>query len=136
MYRPIEAAQMTTATRLQTPTSDPTLGVSKNTYADVSGVLLVNWKSYGGTETTINGVLSVEDTAQIVCWYRPDIQSDCRLVRLADGATYEIIGEPENIEMRNQFLKFKVRRVKRRAAALTEQQKAACVNLRKSCKQN
>jgi hypothetical protein len=68
-------------------------------------------KSYGGTETTINGVLSVEDTAQIVCWYRPDIRSECRLVRLTDGAVYEVIGEPENIEMRNQFLKFKVRRV-------------------------
>jgi hypothetical protein len=111
MYRPIEAAQMTTPMRLQTPTSDKTLGVSKKTWADVSGVLRVNMKSYGGTETTINGVLSVEDTAQIVCWYRPDIRSDCRLVRLTDGAVYEVIGEPENIEMRNQFLKFKVRRV-------------------------
>ena len=111
MYRPIEAAQMTTATRLQTPTSTQTLGVSKKTYADVSGVVMVNWKSYGGTETTNNGVLSVEDTAQIVCWYRPDIRSDCRLVRLSDNAVYEIIGEPENIEMRNQFLTFKVRRV-------------------------
>ena len=112
MYRPIEAAQMTTATRLQTPTGGKTLGVSKNTYADVSGVVMVNWKSFGGTETASNGVLSVEDTAQIVCWYRPDIRSNCRLVRLADGAVYEIIGEPENIEQRNQFLKFKVRRVK------------------------
>lgn len=112
MYRPIEAAQMTTATRLQTPTSDKVLGVSKKTYAEIAGVVMVNWKSYGGTETTSNGVLSVEDTAQIVCWYRPDIRSDCRLVRLSDGAVYEIIGEPENIEMRNQFLKFKVRRVK------------------------
>ena len=112
MYRPNEAAQMTTATRLQTPAGDRAFGVSVNTYADVAGVVMVNWKSYGGTETTNNGVLSVEDTAQIVCWYRPDICSDCRLVRLSDGAVYEIIGEPENIEMRNQFLKFKVRRVK------------------------
>ena len=111
MYRPIEAAQMTTPTRLQTPTSEKTLGVSKKTWVDVSGVLMVNWKSYGGTESVNNGVLSVEDTAQIVCWYRPGIRSDCRLVRLADGAKYEVIGEPENIEMRNQFLKFKVRRV-------------------------
>ena len=68
MYRPIEAAQMTTATRLQTPTSEKVLGVSKKTYTDVSGVVMVNWKSYGGTETTSNGVLFVEDTAQIVCW--------------------------------------------------------------------
>lgn len=112
MYRPIEASQMTTATRLQTPTSGKQLGVSKKTYKDISGVVMVNWKSYGGTETTSNGVLSVEDTAQVVCWYRPDIRADCRLVRLSDGAVYEVIGEPENIEMRNQFLKFKVRRVK------------------------
>ena len=112
MYRPSEAAQMTTATRLQTPTSEKTIGVHVKTYKDAAGVVMVNWKSYGGTETTSNGILSVEDTAQIVCWYRPDIKSGCRLVRLADGAVYEIIGEPENIEMRNQFLKFKVRRVK------------------------
>ena len=112
MYRPIEAAQMTTATRLQTPVSGKAFGVSTKTYADASGVVMVNWKSYGGTETSSNGVLSVEDTAQICCWYRPDIRSDCRLVRLSDGAVYEVIGEPENIEMRNQFLKFKVKRVK------------------------
>ncbi len=112
MYRPSEAAQMTTPVRLQTPTSGKTLGVSNKTYAEIAGVVMVNWKSYGGTESTSNGVLSVEDTAQIVCWYRPDIRGDCRLVRLIDGAVYEIIGEPENIEMRNQFLKFKVRRVK------------------------
>ena len=112
MYRPSEAAQMSTATRLQAPTSGKTLGVSVKTFADISGVVMVNWKSFGGTEVTVNGVLSVEDTAQITCWYRPDICSGCRLVRLADGAVYEIIGEPENIEMRNQFMKFKVRRVK------------------------
>ena len=112
MYRPSEAAQMTTATRLQTPKSEKVLGVSVKTYADVAGVVMVNWKSFGGTETNNNGVLSVDDTAQIVCWYRPDIRSDCRLIRLVDSAVYEILGEPENIEMRNQFLKFKVRRVK------------------------
>lgn len=112
MYRPIEAAQMTTAMRLQTPVTTATLGVSKKTWADVAGVVMVNMKTFGGTETTNNGVLSIEDTAQIVCWYRPDIRSDCRLVRLTDNAAFEILGEPENIEMRNQFLKFKVRRVK------------------------
>lgn len=112
MYRPIEAAQMTTAMRLQTPTTEKTLGVSKKTWADVSGVVMVNMKTYGGTERSDNGVLTVEDTAQIVCWYRPDIRSDCRLIRLSDGAAFDILGEPENIEMRNQFLKFKVRRVK------------------------
>ena len=112
MYRPIEAAQMTTAMRLQTPVTSVSYGVPKKTWVEIDGVIAVNFKSYGGTETNNNGVLSIEDTAQIVCWYRPDIRSDCRLIRLSDGAAFEILGEPENIEMRNQFLKFKVRRIK------------------------
>lgn len=112
MYRPTEAAQMTTAIRLQTPATTEVLGVRKKTFADAKDVILVNMKTFGGTETTSNGVLSVEDTAQIVCWYRPDIRSGCRIMRLSDGAVFDILGEPENIEMRNQFLKFKVSRVK------------------------
>lgn len=120
MYRPSEAAQMTTPLLLQTPKTVSAYGVSKKTWEDVGGVIMANFKTFGGTEKTDNGVLSVEDTAQIVCWYRPDIKSDCRLIRLADGkdekgnwkAAFEVLGEPENIEMRNQFLKFKVRRIK------------------------
>ena len=112
MYRPSEAAQMTTPLQLQRPVSAVSYGVSKKTWENVDGVIMANFKTYGGTEKTDNGIVSVEDTAQVVCWYRPDITGDCRLVRLTDGAAFEILGEPENIEMRNQFLKFKVRRIK------------------------
>lgn len=115
MYRPIEASQMTTAMQLQQPKSETAYGVATNTFTDVDGVIMCNFKTFGGTEINNNGILSVVDTAQIVCWFRPDIKSDCRLVRLSDGAVFEILGVPENIEMRNQFLKFKVRRVKGKA---------------------
>ncbi len=119
MFRPSEAAQMTTPLRLQQPTNGVSYGVNiKKAYKNINGVIMANFKSYGGTERNDNGVLSVEDTAQIVCWYRPDIKGDCRVV-LLDGnedtdraQIYEILGEPENIERRNMFLKFKVRRIK------------------------
>jgi SPP1 family predicted phage head-tail adaptor len=118
MYRPNEAAQMTTPLRLQVPKYATYNAVKQKTYESVDGVIMANFKTFGGTEKNINGVLVVEDTAQIVCWYRSDITSGCRVV-LLDGnedtpnaRCYEILGEPENIEMRNQFLKFKVRRVK------------------------
>ena len=118
MYRPNEAAQMTTPLRLQVPKYATFNAVKQKTYENINGVIMANFKTFGGTETTNNGVLSIEDTAQVVCWYRPDIKSNCRVV-LLDGNedtknanVYEIIGSPENIEMRNQFLKFKVRRVK------------------------
>lgn len=118
MFRPSEAAQMCTPCRLQRPVNVVSYGVNKKTWENANGVIMANFKTFGGTEKNVDGVLSVEDTAQIVCWYRPDITGACRIV-LLDGTEdtkeakcYEILGEPENIEMRNMFLKFKVRRVK------------------------
>ena len=111
MFKPVAAAQMTTPCILQAPTSSNVLGVVTKTYAD--GVRFnCNWKSYGGTEVVSNDVLVIEDTATIVCWYNPQIQASCRVKRLTDGAIYEVISEPENIEQRNMILQFKVRRVK------------------------
>ena len=112
MYNPSEAAQMTTAMRLQTPIKNNSYGVNTKTWKDIDGVIWANFKTYGGTEKTDNDILTVEDTANLTCRYNPDIKSDCRLIILSDGAAFEILGEPENIEMRNMFLKFKVRRVK------------------------
>lgn len=111
MLRPTSANQMTTPMMLQIPTSETTLGVTKKTYQDV-GVIYVNFKTYGGTESVSNDILSVIDTAQITCWYRPDIKSNCRLKMLETGAVYDIIGTPEDLENRHQIQYFKVRRVK------------------------
>lgn len=113
MFRPSEAAQMTTPCKLQQPVKATSYGVSHKTWQDVDGVIMANFKSFGGTETVVNGVITVEDTGQFVCFYRPDIKAGCRIVILdgnedTDNPTaYEILGKPENIEMRNQFLKFK-----------------------------
>lgn len=112
MFRPSEAAQMTTALRLQIPATETAFGVAKKTYKNANGVIMANFKTFGGTEKVVNDVLSIEDTAQVVCWYRPDLKAGCRIIRLSDGAAFDILGDPENIEMRNQFLKFKVSRVK------------------------
>lgn len=111
MYRPASANQMTTPMRLQVPTNTTSFGVATKTYTD-SDVIMCNFKTFGGTESVSNDILSVVDTAQITCWYRPDIKSDCRLKRMTDGAVFEILGEPENLEQRNQILYFKIRRVK------------------------
>lgn len=107
------------------PTTNTIKGVSKKTYPTIEEALAkkdknnnpVNlffgsFKSYGGTEKTVNGVYSIEDTANIETWYRPDIVSNCRVARANDNAIFDIINEPEDINQRHQFLKFKVRRVK------------------------
>ena len=111
-FRP--SATFTVPLMLLIPTYGNVSGVNVKSFpALADGVLIYgNFKTYGGTELDVNGVYSVEDTAQIQTWFRPDIKSDCRIGVPSTNGIYEIIGEPENIEMRNQFLSFKVRRVR------------------------
>ena len=112
-YRPAEAEQMTTPLKLQIPIPKVVSGVTKFDYKDAEEpVFLASFKSYGGTEQDVNGVYSIKDTAQVVCFYRPDITSNCRVINLKTNAVYRVIGTPENTDERDQFLKFKVERVK------------------------
>ena len=93
------------------PTVTEVKGVSVKTYpaAEDGELIYCSFKTFGGTESQSNGILSVVDTAVIETWYRPDIKANCRLC-LAENTEkiYEILGTPENINMQNQFLKFKV----------------------------
>ncbi len=107
-YRPSEP--YCTPVELFNPTYETVKGVTKKVYPETGELIFCSFKTYGGTETTINGQLTVVDTASVETWYRPDITSASQ-IRLG-GKKYEVMGEPENIEQRNQFLKFKVRGIK------------------------
>lgn len=111
MYRP--KSPFTTPLILQIPAGQSTYnGVRTNTgYTDSADTVFASFKTFGGTETKVDGVLEVVETADIETWYRPDIKSNCR-IKTTDGAVYEILGAPEDIEQRHQYLKFKIRRVR------------------------
>lgn len=111
MFRPKEIDELRTPVKLLVPTYGVKNGVATKTYPADGDLIFVNWKTYGGTETTVNGVYSILDTANVTTWYRPDIAANCRLLR-QDGKVYEIISEPENIDLGNRFCTFKVERVK------------------------
>ena len=104
---------------LLNPTIEKNKGVNQKIYPQIENGIPFNcsFKSYGGTEKMIssekeiNGVLQVVDTAIIETFYRPDINSESRIA-LPDGSTYDIIGQPENISMQNQFLRFKIQKIK------------------------
>ena len=97
---------------LLVPTYRTVHGVTTKTYSSEGDMIYGSFKTYGGTERNIDGLYSIEDTAVVETWYRPDIRSDCRIRIASTGAVYDIINEPEDIDMRHQFLKFKVKRVK------------------------
>lgn len=101
------------------PTYTNKHGVDKAIYPTIEEALqneqnlfFGSFKTYGGTERDVNGVYAIEDTAKIETWYRPDIKANCRIAVAQNSNIYEIINEPENVNMRNQFLNFKVKRVK------------------------
>ena len=95
------------------PTYTKVAGVRSKTFPDLKDGFQINgsFKTYGGTERNVDGIYSIIDTAVIDTWFRPDITSDCMIVVPSTNAMYEILGEPENIEMRNQYMKFKVQRI-------------------------
>lgn len=104
--------ELRTPVKLLKPTgTEKYNGVNRCTYPADGDLIYCEWKTYGGTETTVNGVYSVLDTAIITTWYRPDIAANCRILR-EDGAIYEIINEPENIKLQSTYIQFKIRRVK------------------------
>lgn len=100
----------TTPAMLQNPIGETLVkGVKQKQYGEGERVF-VSFRTFGGTEKTSNGQVVVENTATIETWYRPDITPASRFE--VDGTTYEVLGTPENIGMRNQYLAAKVRAVK------------------------
>ncbi len=110
MYKPSEPFNVPLYVFIPTNTVSAK-GSSKKVYPKNGELMYAAFRTFGGTERTSNNALVVEDTAVIETWYRPDIKSDCKIVD-TDGNEYEILGTPENINKRNQYLKFKVRSVR------------------------
>lgn len=106
MYRPSEP--FNTRALLYNAKTETVKGVPVKKYEYV-GEINCLFKTYGGTETSINDVYSVIDTATVETWYREDITASSQL-RIG-SKTYEVLGVPEDISLRHQFLKFKVRGV-------------------------
>ena len=109
MYRP--SSPFTVPMFLLIPTTTTAKGSTKNTYPETGVRINCSFRTFGGTEKTVDGVITVENTAVIETWYRPDIKANCELADV-NGLRYEILGTPEDIEQRHQFLRFKIRAIK------------------------
>lgn len=98
---------------LLTPTVKSVKGVNVKTYSEPTddNIIFCSFKTYGGTETESNGVITILDTANVETWFRPDIEADCRIMLADSKEVYEILGKPEDVEQSHLILKFKVQRV-------------------------
>lgn len=92
---------------LYKPTESKVKGVTVKAYPETGAQFFGRFRTFGGTERVVNDILVLDDTGTIETWYRSDLTADCRIA--IGGKLYEIIGTPENIEMRNQFMLIRVR---------------------------
>lgn len=99
--------------RLRIPTFEMVKGFREEALTELENSPLIygSFKTYGGTESNSNGVYTIYDTARIQTWYRPDIKQDCIIHIVETGEEYKIISAPEDINMRHQFVEFKVEKI-------------------------
>ena len=119
MAKPFKpAAVFSQAMVLLIPTYERIHGTPTKSYPTIKAaaeddlVFFGSFKTYGGSDRTVNGIFSIEDTAIVETWYRPDIKSDCAIGLPDTGEIFEIVGVPEDIERRHQFLRIRVQAYK------------------------
>ena len=108
-YKP--SAAFNVPLKVYKPTYETRVGVKTKIYPETGFEIFGTFKTFGGTDLNVNGIYSVIDTAEIETWYRPDITSDCQIELVETGERYEVLGKPENIGRRNQYLKIKVQSI-------------------------
>ena len=101
------------AMKILIPTETKVKGVTQKTFSDPeeAPVFFGSFRTFGGTENFSNDVYTIYDTATIDTWYNPDITADCRIYLCETGEIFDVITRPENIEMRHQYMQFKVQKV-------------------------
>lgn len=101
------------AFKLLIPTWSTSKGVPQKAFPDpskVDQIRFCSFKTYGGTEGWNNEIYTIIDTAHVVTWFDPAITADCRIYLCETGETWDVISRPENINMRHQFMQFKVQK--------------------------
>lgn len=103
----------TAAMKLLIPTTEKVKGVTKKSFPnpDDAPLFFGSFRTYGGTEMQSNDVYTVYDTGTIDTYFNPDIKSDCRVYLCDTEEIFEIISRPEDINMRHQYMRFKVQKV-------------------------
>ena len=92
------------------PTPVKVNGANKISY--VEGELFgCRMKSYGGREESVNDVYRVVEQYNVETYYNPTIGKNYRIRILQDGSEWKVLTQPENVEMGNKYMLFKIERV-------------------------
>ena len=71
--------------------------------------LLCEWQNKFGVEVYKAAAIKASEPATLKMWFMPGVTAACRVVRVADGAVFEIIGV-DDVMNRHQQLQLEVKR--------------------------
>ena len=106
-YKPFHP--FSTPLTIMIPTEERVQGVPQKSLKE-GDLFFGGVRSFSSQERDSNGVISPERTLVIDTWYRPDIKANNKIRLEPGGELYDIIGEPEDIGFRHQFLQIRCRR--------------------------
>lgn len=100
MYKPANIREFVTPAIYKQATSETEEGRTQSVYKEV-GIVRGKFKQKGTAETQANGLTIVNDKTTFITWYKADFKAADILT--INGADFEIVGTPENVEMRNRY---------------------------------
>lgn len=100
MYKPANIREFITPAVHKKATSETVNGRTRKTYT-VAGTVRGKFKQKGTAETTANGLTVINEKTTFITWFKADFEA--KDILTINGADFEIIGTPENVEMRNRY---------------------------------
>lgn len=108
MYKPANIREFITPAVHKKATSVTVDNRTTKAYAEV-GTVRGKFKQKGTAETTANGLTVINEKTTFTTWFKADFAAADILT--INGVDFEIIGTPENVEMRSRYAVLTLERI-------------------------
>ena len=108
MYKPANIREFITPAVHKKATSKTVDNRTVKTYTEV-GTVRGKFKQKGTAETNANGLTIINEKTTFITWYKADFAAADILT--IGGVDFEIVGNPENVEMRSRYSVLTLERV-------------------------
>lgn len=108
MYKPANIREFITPAVHKKATSQMVNGRTVKAFAEV-GTIRGKFKQKGTAETNANGLTIINEKTTFTTWFKADlIATDIITI---GGVDFEIVGNPENVEMRSRYMVLTLERI-------------------------
>lgn len=108
MYKPANVREFITPAVHKKATVTTVDNRAVKTYTDL-GTVRGKFKQKGTAETNANGLTVINEKTTFITWYKADFTA-ADIITIG-GVDFEIVGHPENVEMRNRYVILTLERI-------------------------